>query len=174
MEKLKTIGGVLLYFAMFGAAIALAILFFMGAAWCSAHLLPWFVRGCEIATAILFLILLPLSLIKKTRGFAATAIFLISYVFGITVWMEGLLVTLSTWGVVPVIIGLCFMGMGVVPIGMLAALFHGMWGELLDLFVLLALTFGCRFFSHWIAEKYDRQQQQQLLANENYEPDSIP
>ncbi len=171
MEKLQTIGGILLYVVMFGAAIALAVLFFMGAEWCSVHVLPWFVFGCDIAVAILFLILLPLSLIKKARGFTATAILLISYLFGITVWMEGLLVTLSIWGFVPVIIGLCFMGVGVVPIGMLAALFHGLWMELLELVILTVLTFGSRMFSLWIAEKYERQQ---LIAYETYEPDSIP
>jgi hypothetical protein len=169
MEKLKTIGGILLYIVIFAAMIALAVLFFLGAGWCSAHLLPFFVFGCEIAAAILFLILLPLSLIKKARGFTAVTILLISYLFGITVWMEGLLITLSTWGVVPAIVGLCFMGIGVVPIGMLSALFHGIWMGLLDMVILLALTFGCRLFSHWIAEKHERHQ---LETYETYEPES--
>ena len=158
METLKSIGGCLLYIVILAACVALAALFFLGAEWCSAHLLPWFMLGCEIATAILFLILLPLCLIRKARGFAAIAILLISYVFGITVWMEGLLITLSTWGVGAVIFGLLFMGVGVVPIGMLAALFHRMWWELLDLIVLTVFTFGCRFFSIWIAEKGEQRQ----------------
>jgi hypothetical protein len=153
METLKSVGGCLLYIVILAACVALAALFFLGAAWCSTHLLPWFMLGSEIAASILFLILLPLCLIRKVRGFAAIAILLISYVFGITVWMEGLLITLSTWGVGAVIFGLLFAGVGVVPIAMLAALFHGMWWELLDLTVLTALTFGCRFFSIWIAEK---------------------
>lgn len=160
METLKGIGGCLLYIVILGAGLALIALFFLGAEWCSVHLLPWFMLGCEIATAILFLILLPLSLIRKARGFTSVTIMLLSFVFGMTVWMEGLLITLSTWGVVPVIIGLCFMGIGVVPIGMLAALLHGMWMPLLDLVILTALTFGCRFLSYWIAEKYERPQQQ--------------
>ena len=164
METLKRIGGCLLYIVILAASLALAALFFLGAEWCSTHLLPLFIFGCEIATAILFLILLPLSLIRKARGFAAVAILLISYVFGITVWMEGLLITLSTWGVGAVIFGLLFAGVGVVPIGMLAALFHGMWWELLDLVGLTVFTFGCRFFSIWIAEKGERRQQ-----NETYE-----
>lgn len=109
-------------------------------------------HGCVIATAIL-VVLLPLSAIKKARGFTSMTIFVISYIFGISAWMSGLLVTLSTWGVVAVIIGLCFAGVGVVPIGMLAALFHGQWEQLFDLIILIVLTFGCRFFSIWLDEK---------------------
>lgn len=80
--------------------------------------------------------------------------------------MDGLLVTLSTWGVVAVIIGLCFMGVGVVPIGMLAALFHGQWEELFDLIILIVLTFGCRFFSIWLDEKHQTYKTSQTLLGE--------
>jgi len=166
MGTLKSIGGCLLYIVILAACVALAALFFLGAEWCSTHLLPWFMRGSEIATAILFLILLPLCLIRKARGFAAAAILLISYVFGITVWMEGLLITLSTWGVGAVIFGLLFAGVGVVPIAMLAALFHGMWWGLLDLVGLTVFTFGSRFFSIWIAEKGEKRQRIETFAGE--------
>lgn len=155
METLKSLGAILLWLVIIAGCLFVVALFFVGAEWLSLHLLPWLLHACVFATAILFLILLPLSLIRRARNFTGVTILLISYLFGISVWMEGLLITLTTWGVVPVIIGLCFAGVGVVPIGMLAALFHGMWGPLLDLILLLALTFGCRFFAIWIADRYE-------------------
>jgi len=157
METLKTVGGCLLSLVVCTAILALTVLFFLGAGWVSAHVLPWLMHACVISTTIL-LVLLPISAIKKARGFAAVAILIISFVFGISAWMYGLLVTLSTWGVVAVIIGLCLGGVGVVPIGILAALFHGQWEQLFELIILIVLTFGCRVFSIWLAEQTEKTQ----------------
>lgn len=165
METLKGIGGCLLAAVGFAALLTLTVLFFLGAEWVSAHVLPWLMHGCVIAIAIL-LVLLPLSAIRRVRGFTSMTVFVISYIFGISAWMDGLLVTLSTWGVVAVIIGLCFMGVGVVPIGMLAALFHGQWEELFDLIILIVLTFGCRYFSIWLDEKHQTYKTSRTLLGE--------
>jgi hypothetical protein len=43
--------------------------------------------------------------------------------------------------------------------GMLAALFHGMWARLAELIVLIVLTFGSRFFSAWLAAKLEEADQ---------------
>jgi hypothetical protein len=167
METLKGIGGCLLALVGFAAMLVLVVLFFMGAGWVSAHLLPWALIICVLVTAILFIILLPLSAIKNARGFTAMTILIFSYVFGISAWMYGLLVTLSTWGVVAVIIGLCFGGVGVVPIGILAALFHGEWEAAFELIILIALTFGCRAFAIWLDVKnQERRTYQPLLEDE--------
>jgi hypothetical protein len=175
METLKGIGGCLLAIVGFAALLTLAVLFFSGAEWVSIHVLPWLYVAGNIVTAILFLILLPLSAIKKARGVTAGAIFLFSYIFGITAWMEGLLVTMSTWGVVAVIIGLCFFGVGIVPIGILAALFHRQWEQMFDLIILLVLTFGCRFFAVWLDGKnqeYKTHREYEALLE--YSPEEEP
>lgn len=64
--------------------------------------------------------------------------------------MDGLLITQSLWGTWAVIVGLCFAGVGIVPIGMIAALFHGEWLLLLELFCLVFLTFGSRAYALWL------------------------
>jgi hypothetical protein len=63
---------------------------------------------------------------------------------------------MGTWAVIT---GLCFAGIGVVPVGMLAALFHGMWARLAELIVLIVLTFGSRFFAAWLAAKSEEADQ---------------
>ncbi|MGP8252308.1 MAG: hypothetical protein ACLQHF_09755, partial [Terracidiphilus sp.] len=83
METLKGFGGCLLAIVGFAALLTLAVLFFSGAGWVSIHVLPWLMHGCVIATAIL-VVLLPLSAIKKARGFTSMTIFVISYIFGIS------------------------------------------------------------------------------------------
>ena len=165
METLKGIGGCLLALVGFAAMLVLVVLFFLGAGWVSAHVLPWLMHACVISTTIL-LVLLPISAIKKARGFTAVAILIISFVFGISAWMYGLLVTLSTWGLVAVIIGLLLGGVGVVPIGILAALFHGQWEQFFELLILIVLTFGCRFFSIWLDEKHQTYKSSQTLLEE--------
>lgn len=74
-----------------------------------------------VGIAIVVLILLPLSAFKATRGFAGICIFFSSYLFGITTWFLGATVTFATWGWLGLIIGLLLAGVGVVPIGILAA-----------------------------------------------------
>jgi hypothetical protein len=150
MEKLKAIGGFLLGLVFLIAVMSLIVAFFAGAAWISDHLLPWFANASLVAGIVLFLVLLPLSFVKRARPFSGSLILLISFIFGITLWMEGFLVTLSTWGTFAVIVGLLFLGIGVVPIAMLASLIHGSWTTLLELVILAVLTFGCRIFAQWI------------------------
>jgi hypothetical protein len=162
VEKLKNIGGCLLGAVGFAALLTLTVLFFLGAERVSVHMLPWLWHGCTIAIAIL-LVLLPLSAIKRARGFTSATIFVISFIFGISAWMDGLLVTLSTWGVVAAIIGLCIGGIGVVPLGILAALFHGQWEQMFELIILIVLTFGCRFFSVWLDGKNQTHKTSQML-----------
>jgi hypothetical protein len=91
--------------------------------------------------------------------FAATGIFVASYIFGATVWMAGFLTTLDYWGWIGVAIGTFFMGIGVVPIGIVGALWHGSWGVAVLLALGLALTFGCRFMTFWLSDVQERAEQ---------------
>ena len=56
--------------------------------------------------------------------------------------MEGLLLTLSLWGLGAVFIGLFMAGIGVVPIAMLATLLKGMWAPLVQPALLTIMTFA--------------------------------
>lgn len=81
-----------------------------------------------------------------------------SYVFGATLWIWGLLLTYTLWGGVALFIGLFLMGVGVVPIAMLATMFNGMWSEFGQLVFLLAMTVGARAFGAYNIVKYEEQQ----------------
>ena len=151
--KLKSFGNLLLGLLIFVAILAIPALFIVGAEWLSEKLLPWFSMVSLIAFAILLFVLLPLTAIRRSREFAASAMLIVSYVFGATVWMEGLLLTMALWGTFAVVLGLFIAGVGVVPIAMLATLIKGMWARLAELVVLTVLTFGTRFLAIWASER---------------------
>src|ERR1700736_2508910 len=67
--------------------------------------------------------------------------------------LTSLLLTYELWGTTAVIIGLVLLGIGIVPVALLAALFHGQWWHLLDLVVLILTTFGTRLLAGWLSEK---------------------
>jgi hypothetical protein len=151
------LGGLLLMLAFAAVGIVIVTLFFYGAAWASSKLLPWFSMLTWVAFAIVVFILLPLAIPRATRGFSSVAMFIASYVFGVTLWMVGLLLTLSIWGITAVIIGIVLGGVGVVPIAMLATLVHGYWLPLVELVLLTIATFGCRIGALSLAESLEQQ-----------------
>jgi len=133
-------------------AVMIATLFIVGAELACSTILPWLMRLCVWAFAFNIVILTPLALIPPTRRWAGLGFFISSYVFGLTGWSMGLLLTLDLWGVFAVVIGLFLLGIGVVPIAMLATLFNGMWIELGLLVLAVVLTYGLRTLALFIEE----------------------
>jgi len=141
---------------LFGICFLIAIgiisgIFIYGATWVSAKLLPWFTDLSLFVFIIVIFILLPLAISKSTRELSSIGLFIASYVFGITLWMKSLLLTIKIWGVSAVVIGLIFLGVGIVPIAMLATLIKGMWNHFFELIFLIIITYACRFGSLYLA-----------------------
>ena len=106
-----------------------------------------------ITLGIAVLILFPLSFVRATQGVASSGLLLASYVIGLELWMWGLILTYSLWGFWAVILGLVILGIGVVPIAILATLLNGMWSQLIELLVTTAVMFGIRTYSLYVAAK---------------------
>ena len=98
-------------------------------------------------------IMLPLYLFRKTKIFSASTIYYSSYLFGLQLWLSGLMLTLQIWGIWAVIIGLLLLGIGVIPIAIIATLFHGLWQELGELLLSLVLVFGSRMLGLYMIGK---------------------
>ena len=169
-EKLKSAGTGLLGLLGFILLLFVVVVVINGLEWVSDKVLPLFSVLSVIAFLIELVVLLPLSAIRKTRNFAAVAFFCVSYLFGATAWMEGLLTTLGLWGAKGVIIGLVFAGVGIVPVGILAALFHRLWSSASEMVVLVFLTFASRMYAAWLLSLQDKLRLQDgssdLLASE--------
>ena len=158
MAFLKGAGSLLL--AVAGATVfgILIWIFIYGAGFVSGWAIPYMAWATNVAALVCIFLLLPLSLIHKARFVTATGFMISSYVFGIATWMLGLLITLQYWGVIGVIVGLAIVGVGVVPVGMLAAAINTSWTEVLILVIGLGFTFGARMLAIWIGEKYDAEE----------------
>ena len=156
-EKIKGAGWIVLGLGFFVLFALLIGLFISGSAWLGTKVYPWLVAISSIALASTALVLLPLSFIRRTRSFASVSLMVASYVFGLSLWVWGLLLTYHLWGAWAVFLGLFILGVGVVPIAMLATLFKGMWPQLGELIFLTLLVFGVRAYSFYVAQKADRE-----------------
>lgn len=144
MNKLKSLGGALLGFSIFAAILIGASLIFAFGAKLALTIAP-FINGLAGFLFVIDIFMLIFALIPKARPAVGLVLYVSSYVFGLATWVYGLAVTLSLWGVLALIIGLFLGGVGVVPIGMLAAIFHGQGGVFLTLLLTSLLTYGTRF-----------------------------
>src|SRR3989338_1801626 len=136
-EKLKNFGYYILGIGGFLLLLFISIAMIKGAVWIGEHALQWLINFSWIVFAVNLFVLLPLGLFKKTGIVGGMGMYISSYVFGLTLWFLGLLLTYFTWGFLGVFIGLMLGGVGVIPVAMLAVLLDG---ELFVLFVLVLLT----------------------------------
>ena len=108
----------------------------------------------ELALAVAIFVLLPLTIWRKTRGAASAGLLITSYIFGLTTWLLSAAVTFGSFGWFGLIIGLLFLGVGVVPLAIIGAIFKLDNGGLaLVLFVMVVVTFGARFGGAYAASK---------------------
>lgn len=155
-NTLSGIGGLIIALITILFFVGLGLMFIQGAGWLSSVLLPWFGLLTWWALGLSILVVLPLAIPMATRGFASTALFSASWLFGITLWMHALVLTLVLWGPIAAFIGLFLAGVGVVPVAMLATLFKAEWISLLEVVVMLFMTFGARVGSIYLAESVER------------------
>jgi hypothetical protein len=121
--------------------IFLIAMFIKGDAWINERVHPWLLIVNATTLFVVISVLLPLAIFRRTRGFAGGGMYIASYVFGLTLWTWSLLIIYTFWGVSGVVIGLIFMGIGYVPIAILAGLFHGLWPVVGQLLLIIVITF---------------------------------
>jgi hypothetical protein len=125
---------------------------------------PFLMLASDIATVCCIVFLLPLSLFRRTRIVSMWGFLLASYLFGLSFWVYGLLVTYDQWGRTGVFIGLFLFGFGVVPLGIIAAATQYLWLTAGELIFGVVLTFGARAFAFHLAKKMDHDLDESALA----------
>jgi len=150
---LASIGTRALGIAILLALALIPVLLLQGGVWLSALLFPWLAAINALALVVTLFALLPNAVFSSTPKFAGSGMMIVSYVFGATLWVWSLLLTYTLWGGFWLFIGLFMAGVGVVPLAMIATFFKGMWAELGELVVLIALTFGVRVWGYNLVER---------------------
>ncbi len=151
VNGLKNVGGFVIGAGFLLLLLLISVWIIQGAVWVGEHVLQWLINLTWIAFGINLFILLPLSLFRKTGVFGGIGMFISSYIFGLTLWFTGLLITYFTWGFLGVFIGLMLGGVGVIPVAMLASLLDGELFVLFILILLSVLAFGLKMLGIYMA-----------------------
>jgi len=156
MEAVKNVGLGLLGIAIMVAMVFVAALLINGMAWVSGHVLGYLITFNNIVTVVCIVLLLPLAPFRKTRIVPAYGLYVASFVFGVTVWVYGFMVTYQIWGGEGVFCGLIMGIVGIVPLGIIAAAWHSEWVIVAELIYGIVLTYGARATALWLGAKVDR------------------
>lgn len=154
-DFLYSIGCFIIWIGIFLVTIFLGIFFIKGGVWLGAKVLPWLYIIMWFVFAFDLLIIIPLGIFKKTKAASAIGLVVSSYIYGLTLWFWSLLLTYVIWGAVAVAIGLFIVGVGVVPIAILATAIKGEWAITGQIIILLLFTFGSRILGFYFAQKAD-------------------
>jgi len=143
--------------AVIVALAALIALFVSGIVFVSQHLVWYVVAGAIAAFWLCVIVFLPLSLFGRTRAFAVIGVLGAAFLFALATWMLGLLATYQAWGGLGVVIGLVLGIVGIVPLGLIAALFSAQWLILGQLIAGIVLTYAARRFAATLSARAARE-----------------
>jgi hypothetical protein len=152
-DRFKSAGSYAFVLALLVGLVAIPVVFLLGVEWAAKHLLQPLVTAGWIALAIDVLVLIPLSIFRRLRGFTGVAIFISSYIFGLVTWLLSFTVTYILWGSWAAFLGVLLFGGTVVPFAILATVFNGKWYDLVTILILFTLTWGVRFLGLFIGIK---------------------
>jgi len=138
------IGGTLLGILILGGGFVLLALFFSGIGWIAEHVYPWTLFATQIAVFLIIPLSLLLLIPKRSRGVGGIGLFLSSYLMGLQLWVWSLLVAYATAGSFWLIVGVIFMGLGVIVVAFFASLLAGHWIVAGQILILVAVIYGLR------------------------------
>jgi hypothetical protein len=156
-EQIKTTGAWVLIIAVLIIISGALNMLIDGGVWAGVNVYPFLQLIMCVTLPITFLVFAPLSLIKGLRPMVGRCMVFTSYVSGITLWVGSLLLTYAVWGGFAVFIGIILMGIGVVPIAMLASVLNGSWQVFMRLVLLALLTYGIRLWGTRLIAGHEKQ-----------------
>jgi len=160
IEKFKSVGQGFLGILFFAVLIIVPIIIINWGIWIADKILPFLMSFTGIVSIIAFFIFIPMTIFKKTRILGGTALMYSSILFGVTLWVYSALMVYIFWGFIGLFIGLFILGIGVVPVGLLASLINGEWMIAGSIIYMLILTLGARIYGLWIIAKAEDQSNQ--------------
>ena len=132
-------------FVLIGIAL-IALMFLRGGVWLGEKSLPIFQWLACITFGVVVVIFLPMTAFHQTERMAAKGLIQSASLFGLTLWVWGLVLTYNLWGGGAVLVGIFLLGVGVVPMAMIATAMAKTWATCGQLLLLAGLTYGTRHF----------------------------
>jgi len=127
--------------------------FLLRSAFVADKALPYLAWPVDIAFVLCLFLFLPLSLFPATRPISATGFMVSSYVFGLTTWLAGALISYLHFGLLWTILGFCMFAVGVIPLAIIGSAFHADWMAAGLLLGGIVMTYGGRLVGEWTASR---------------------
>lgn len=89
----------------------------------------------------------------EIRTYTGTGITLATFIWGAIFWLFSLFITYQLWGLLGVIAGIMFFGLGVFATAFLALIFDGQASGAFLILLNLIVIYGIRMLGNWIASK---------------------
>jgi hypothetical protein len=166
---MKSLKGVGIALSLILLAVLVPVIVLHGMVWFSTKALP-LLDSASLAALVFCVVVLPLSLFRRTRRWAGNVFYTLSYLFGTMLFAFACVVAYQNWGYGGLIIGLIFAGIGVVPVACLAALLHGQWSVLGQLAFVIVTTFGIRSFGLYLLSKASSEEELRDAMEDSQEP----
>lgn len=163
MKKIgEGFGGVLILIVIIAGILFLAAFFLGKGIWLSEKFTPTLTHIAGLLLWVL-IILLPFTLIKRARGVVGGIMLAFAYFYSFTLWECSFLLTYELWGTLALIIGFLFMGVGFVPMALLATALKGMWSTFWQLAFLLGIFAGSGFLGTYLLHKHEEAKEDKIL-----------
>ena len=119
-------------------------LFISGGAWFADKILPALFIFAVGVFIFNIAVCIPMAFFRRTKEFSGKAFFLSSYFYGALLWLGCLVITFKLWGWFGIVIGLILLGIGLVPIAIIATIIAGLWGIVLHIAALIVIVWVTR------------------------------
>jgi hypothetical protein len=151
--------GSLIASSALGAIFAVAIIllafvpavYWHGAPWALSNALHCLTWPVNITFILCLFVLLPLLLSQATRPLSTLGLVAASFVFAAATAMTAVVATQSHFGTVWTVIGLLGFIIGIVPIGLIAAITNADWLAVGLICEGIVLAFSSRLFAEWLS-----------------------
>lgn len=149
-EMMLGLGGCLFLAALAVGGVALLIMLLRGTPWISENFYPWTVQAAKIALFFVVPTCAVLAFFRKGRGIGGLGLVLSSYVIGFSLWVWSLIVAYALAGVFWIIVGLLFVGVGVIPIAMVAAALNSQWSVAGQMLICIIIVYALRVIGNFL------------------------
>ena len=126
--------------------------FLKGVPWMEDNILPisqnlfWF--NLMIFMPVALILVIP----RELRMHAATALYCVTMLFGLTLWVWSFILVGKLLSIGWIVVGLLFAGVGVVPLAAIAAAIRGHWGIVWQIILIVGLLAAFRGWSLYLLD----------------------
>ncbi len=131
------------------AMVILVLWFRNGHHWFYRTILPLHRSAFTVLLELMFLVLIPLAVVRPTRPYTSLAFYQLTYILGGIAWFNAAYYCLNFLHPFWFVFGLFMAGIGVVPVAVIGSIIKGHWSYFWPIALQLLATIACRMLSSY-------------------------